>query len=74
MLGISAPQCRRVGKKDAAVRLLRAASEHGLCVYPSVDRDPLFNKIRDSTEFKTIRQAGIECQSKLASYAKMQIQ
>jgi eukaryotic-like serine/threonine-protein kinase len=63
-----------VGKKDAAVRLLRAASAHGLCVYPSVDRDPLFNKIRDSTEFKMVRQAGIECQSKLASYAKMQIQ
>ncbi len=63
-----------VGKKDAAVRLLQAASERGLCVYPSVDRDPLFNKIRDSTEFKVIRQAGIECQSKLAPYAKMQIQ
>jgi hypothetical protein len=29
-----------VGKKDAAVRLLWAASEHGLCVFPSVDRDP----------------------------------
>ena len=41
-----------VGKKDAAVRLLQVASEQGLCVYPSVDRDPLFNKIRDSTEFK----------------------
>jgi hypothetical protein len=41
-----------VGKKDAAVRLLQVASEEGLFVYPSVDRDPLFNKIRDSTEFK----------------------
>jgi tetratricopeptide (TPR) repeat protein len=63
-----------VGKKDAAVRLLRAASEHGLCVYPSVDRDPLFDKIRDSAEFKAVRQAGIECQKKFAPYAKMQIQ
>jgi eukaryotic-like serine/threonine-protein kinase len=62
------------GKRDAALRLLQAASERGLCVYPSVDRDPLFNKIRDSTEFKALRQAGIECQSKLAPYAKMQIQ
>jgi len=44
----NAPQ----GKKDAAVRLLQVASEQGLCVYPLVDRDPLFNKIRDSTEFK----------------------
>jgi tetratricopeptide (TPR) repeat protein len=63
-----------VGKKDAAVRLLRAASEHGLCVYPSVDRDPLFDKIRDSAEFKAVRQAGIECQKKFAPYARMQIQ
>jgi eukaryotic-like serine/threonine-protein kinase len=63
-----------VGKKDAAVRLLRAASEHGLCVYPSVDRDPLFDKIRASAEFKVVRQAGIECQKKFAPYARMQIQ
>ncbi len=63
-----------VGKRDAAVRLLQAASEHGLCVYPSVDQDPLFDKIRASTEFKAVRQAGIECQNKLAPYAKMQIQ
>jgi serine/threonine protein kinase/tetratricopeptide (TPR) repeat protein len=63
-----------VGKKDAAVRLLRAASEHGLCVYPSLDRDPLFDKIRDSAEFKAVRQAGIECQKKFAPYARIQIQ
>jgi hypothetical protein len=63
-----------VGKKDGAVRLLRIASEHGLCVYPSVDRDPLFDKIRDSAEFKAVRQAGIECQKKFAPYARMQIQ
>ena len=63
-----------VGKKDAAVRLLRAASEHGLCVYPSVDRDPLFDKIRRSTEFQGARQTGIECQNKFASYARIQIQ
>jgi TolB-like protein/tRNA A-37 threonylcarbamoyl transferase component Bud32 len=63
-----------VGKKDGAVRLLRIASEHGLCVYPSVDRDPLFDKIRDSAEFKAVRQGGIECQKKFAPYARMQIQ
>ncbi len=63
-----------VGKKDGAVRLLRAASEHGLCVYPSVDRDPLFDKIRGSVEFKTVRQAGIKCQEKFAPYARLQIQ
>ena len=44
-------------KKDGAIRLLQAATEHNLCVYPSVDSDPLFDKIRDSTEFKAVRQA-----------------
>jgi len=63
-----------VEKKDAAVRLLRAATERSLCVYPSLDRDPLFDKIRDSAEFKAVRQAGIECQKKFAPYARMQIQ
>ena len=41
-----------VGKRDAAVRLLQAASEHGLCVYPSVDQDPLFDKIRASMQIQ----------------------
>jgi len=42
-----------VGKEDTAIRLLRAASEHSLCVYLSVDYDPLFDKVRQSEEFKT---------------------
>ena len=62
------------GKEDAAIRFLRADSEHDFCVYPSVDRDPLFDKIRDSAEFKAVRHAGIECQKKFAPYARMQIQ
>ena len=63
-----------VGKKDAAIRFLRADSEHDFCVYPSVDRDVLFDKIRDSAEFQAARQAGIGCQKKFAPYARMQIQ
>ena len=51
------------------MRLLQAASEQGLCVDPSVDRDPLFNKIRDSTEFKAVRQAVItsRCHPRIGS-------
>jgi len=62
-----------VGKKDAAIRLLQAATEHSFCVYPSVDNDPLFDKIRQSEEFKSVRQAGIECQRKFAPYTKIQV-
>jgi len=63
-----------VGKKEGAIRLLRAASEYDFCIYPSVDRDPLFEKIRSSAEFKSVRQAGIDCQKRFAPYARIQIQ
>ena len=59
-----------VGKKDGAVRLLRAASEHGLCVYPSVDRDPLFDKTRGSVEFKTGAPSGYQLPREVRSLRK----
>ena len=68
---VHASFCR---KKDGAIRLLRAASEHDLCIYPSVDHDPLFDKIRSSPEFKAVRQAGIDCQKKFAPFARIQTQ
>ena len=61
-------------KKDGAIRLLQAATEHNLCVYPSVDSDPLFDKIRASAEFKAVRQAGIDFQKRFAPYDEIEIQ
>jgi hypothetical protein len=61
-------------KEDGAIRLLQAATEHNLCVYPSVDSDPLFDKIRDLAEFKAVRQADIDCQKRFAPYAEIEIQ
>jgi len=63
-----------LGDKEAAVRLLEADSKQGFCVYPSVDRDPMFDRIRNSKEFLAARQSGIECQQKFAHYANLQIQ
>jgi tetratricopeptide (TPR) repeat protein len=63
-----------LNKKDNAIRLLHAATEHNLCIYPYVDSDPLFDKIRHSAEFKAVRQAGIDCQKRFAPYARVQIQ
>jgi len=63
-----------IGKKDASIRLLKAATEHSFCVYPSVDYDPLFDRIRQSEEFKATRQAGVECQRRFAPYTRIQIQ
>jgi serine/threonine protein kinase/tetratricopeptide (TPR) repeat protein len=60
-------------RKDASMRLLDADAKHSFCVYPAVDHDPLFDKIRNSVEFQAARQVGIECQKKFASFAKIQI-
>lgn len=62
-----------LGRIDASISLLDADTRHSFCFYPAVDHDPLFNKIRRSSEFKAARQAGIECQKKFAPYAKIQI-
>jgi serine/threonine protein kinase/tetratricopeptide (TPR) repeat protein len=63
-----------LGREDASIRLLDADAKHNFCAFPSVDHDPLFDKMRNSVEFKTARQAGIECQKRFAPYARMQIQ
>ncbi len=63
-----------LNKKDGAIRLLQAATDHDLCIYPSVDSDRLFDKIRNSAEFQAVRQGGIACQEKFAPYTKMQIE
>jgi serine/threonine protein kinase/tetratricopeptide (TPR) repeat protein len=63
-----------LGKNDAAIRFLQADSDHNFCVYPAVDREVLFDRIRQSAEFKAARQQGIECQRKFAPYTRIQIQ
>ena len=62
------------GKKEAAIRLLDADRKTNFCVYPAIDRDPMFDKIRESAEFKAARDAGIECQKKYAHYGQMQLE
>jgi len=44
-----------LGKKEAAIRLLPADVKVNFCVYPAVDHDPMFDKIRESPEFKSAR-------------------
>jgi TolB-like protein len=61
-------------KKDAAIRLLAADAKLNFCVYPAVDHDPMFDKIRQSPEFRAARQAGIDCQRRFAPYSQIQIQ
>jgi hypothetical protein len=60
-----------LGQKDAAVRLLNADDKRNFCVYPAVDNDHMFDKIRQSPAFQTARQAGITCQQRFAPYSRI---
>ena len=63
-----------LGKKDAAIRLLAADAKLNFCVYPAVDHDPMFDKLRQSPEFRAAHQDGIDCQRRFAPYSQIQIQ
>jgi len=61
-----------LNKKDGAIRLLQRDRTQ-LCVYPSVDSDPLFDKIRAS-QSSSSAAAGIDFQKRFAPYAEIEIQ
>jgi TolB-like protein/tRNA A-37 threonylcarbamoyl transferase component Bud32 len=58
-------------KKDAALRLLEADAKRNFCVYPAVDNDHMFDKIRNTPEFQSTRQSAIACQQRHAHYANL---
>jgi len=55
-------------QEDAALRQLRKAIKGNYCSYPSVDNDPLFDPIRQRSEFAELRQAGIQCQQNFLAH------
>jgi len=58
-------------KKDAALRLLEADAKRNFCVYPAVDNDHMFDKIRNSPEFQAARQFAVACHQRYAHYASI---
>jgi len=58
-------------KKEAAVRLLDADGKRNFCVYPAADNDRMFDKIRNTPEFRAARQNAIACQQRYAHYANL---
>lgn len=50
------------GQGDAALRQLAKAIRGNYCSYPAMEKDPLFNPIRQRTEFAELRHAAIQCQ------------
>ncbi|HLN59053.1 MAG TPA: tetratricopeptide repeat protein, partial [Thermoanaerobaculia bacterium] len=55
------------GYTGTALRLLRQAVEGNYLVFPAMDRDPLFAKVRNTAEFASIRALAIEKQKQLAA-------
>lgn len=49
------------GQTDAALRMLKIAIDGNHCSYPTMDRDPMFDKIRNTPGFAKVHEAGIAC-------------
>ena len=58
------------GQGDAALRQLRKAIKGNYCSYPALEKDPLFDPIRQRAEFGELRQAAIQCQQNFLTHRK----
>jgi TolB-like protein len=53
------------GRKDAALRLLKAAVQANYCAYSALLEDPLLKDLRKDTAFNAVLTAGSKCQETL---------
>ena len=58
------------GQADAALRQLRKAIQGNYCSYPAMDKDPLFDSVRQFAGFAELRQAAIQCQQSFLDHRK----
>jgi hypothetical protein len=49
------------GETESALRMLRLAIDRNYCSFPAMEKDPLFDKLRNDPEFKKIRAYGMMC-------------
>ena len=59
------------GQGDAALRELRKAIKANYCSYPAMEKDPLYNPIRQRPEFAELRQEAIQCQQTFLAHRKL---
>jgi len=50
------------GNRDLAVRLIGEAIRHNYCSYSALELDPLLASLRDTPEFRRLREAATKCQ------------
>lgn len=58
------------GQGDAAIRQLAKAIKGNYCSYPAMDKDPLFDPIRQSAEFARLREAAIQCHENFKAHRR----
>jgi hypothetical protein len=58
---LAASEFAACGRGKDAVDLLRTLAARNYCAYPTLDRDPTFNTIRETPEFQQIRRDAIQC-------------
>ena len=59
-----------VGKKEAAVHMIRMAIEQNYCAYSDLENDPLLEKLRATPEFADLLKAARFCQEPLLAEGK----
>jgi hypothetical protein len=55
------------GQVNRAVDLLQAAIVGNYCSYPAMDSDPLFARLRASSEYGAVRASGAACQARFVA-------
>jgi len=61
------------GQNEAALRMLKIAIDRHYCSYPTVDKDPLFDKLRSNPQFQKLRLAGMACHDAFANDRDMRL-
>jgi serine/threonine protein kinase/tetratricopeptide (TPR) repeat protein len=65
---VTADMVAFVGEPELALRLLRRAVEMNFYPYPAMDTDPAFAGMRDTPEFRQIRQTAIDNQARFLRF------
>jgi len=50
------------GNRDLALRMIAAAIQRNYCAYSALELDPLLASLRDTPEFRRLRDAATKCQ------------
>lgn len=59
------------GEADGSIRELARSVRLGYCSYPAMDKDPVFDSVRQRQEFVEVRQAAIQCQESFESHRRL---